>query len=67
MSFIPMISIIVPNFNKAKFVVETLENIKNQSFVKWECIIIDDGSSDNSVKLINDFTFQDNRFRFFIR
>lgn len=43
-----LISIIIPCFNSGQYLIETLESVVHQSYQCWECIIIDDGSSDNS-------------------
>ena len=48
-----MISIILPNFNKQDYILETLESINIQSFHNWECIIVDDNSTDKSIEIIN--------------
>jgi len=53
----PFFSVVIPLYNKEKFVENTLKSVLNQSFKDFEIIIIDDGSSDNSfniVKRIND-------------
>lgn len=44
----PKYSIIVPLYNKAPYVKKALESIVSQTFTDWECIIVDDGSTDNS-------------------
>ena len=44
-----MVSVIIPNYNKSKYVKETILSVLNQDYKDWECIIIDDFSSDNSV------------------
>ena len=49
------ISIIIPLFNKEDFIVQTLESILNQDNKDWECIIVDDGSTDNSLQIVTDF------------
>lgn len=59
----PKVSIVVPCFNKAQFLKETLESIKHQQFTNWECIIVDDGSTDNSSKIIKEFCTEDSRFK----
>lgn len=53
---LPLISIIVPNYNGSKYIVSTIESITNQSYTNWELIIVDDCSSDNSVDLIKKYT-----------
>lgn len=60
----PSISIIVPCFNGESFIKNTINSIKNQTFTEWECIIIDDGSKDNSKQIINNEIEDDNRFCF---
>ena len=49
------ISIIIPNYNKGRFIIETLNSLRNQTYKFWEAIIIDDGSTDNSVEIIKKF------------
>ena len=42
------VSIIIPCYNAAKYLTETINSVKQQTFTNWECILINDGSSDNS-------------------
>lgn len=56
------ISIITPVFNKEKYVNNILLDISKQSFQNFECIIVDDGSTDLSGKLCDDFAAKDDRF-----
>lgn len=58
-----IISIIIPNYNKGLFIGATIESIINNTFQNWELIIIDDGSTDGSIDLIEDFVKKDNRIR----
>ena len=58
---IPEISIIVPVYNVERYVEKCLDSISGQSFKDWECIVVDDGSVDNS-GLICDKYSVDNRF-----
>ena len=51
----PIVSIIVPNFNKSSFILETLTSLKKQSYKYWEAIIIDDNSNDDSIQIIKKF------------
>lgn len=54
-------------YNRANFIVETLKTIQSQTFNDWECLIIDDGGTDNTYKVINPTLKQDKRFKYFLR
>lgn len=58
----PVISIIIATYNRAHLVSEAIESILAQTFKKWECLIIDDGSSDRTEEIIRDFVSKDIRF-----
>ena len=51
----PLVTIIVPLFNKEKYILATLRSISDQTYRNWECIISDDGSSDNSLLLVEQY------------
>ncbi|MCZ4224352.1 glycosyltransferase family 2 protein [Pedobacter rhodius] len=51
----PLVSIIIPTYNYAKLITETLESVLGQSYDAWECIIVDDGSTDNTEDIVKDF------------
>ena len=55
------ISIIIPNYNKADFIGETLNSLISQTYVNWEAIIVDDGSTDDSKKIIEKYADSDKR------
>ena len=57
------ISIIIPVYNKEQYVEVCLESIKKQSFTDYECIIIDDGSSDQSGNICDRISERDTRFK----
>ena len=59
----PEISIIVPVYNMEKYLRECLDSIVDQTFSDWECILVDDGSSDNSGTVCDEYAARDTRFR----
>lgn len=59
------VSIIIPVFNYGFVLEETLQNLLEQTHQYWEAIIVDDGSTDNSREIVEEFTVQDSRFRYF--
>lgn len=61
----PLVSIIVPCYNADKFVESCIDSVMLQTYENWECILINDGSKDNTFDLIKHFESQDNRIRVF--
>ena len=51
----PLVSVIVPLYNKEKYILECLQSVALQDFLNWECIIVDDGSDDASATLVDLF------------
>lgn len=62
-----LISIIIPIYNRAHLLRETLDSIIAQSYTLWECILIDDGSSDDSRTVALSYVKADRRFSFYDR
>ena len=58
-----LVSIIVPCYNSEKYLRYTLESILNQTYKLWECILVDDGSIDNTQEIMKEFRRMDSRFR----
>jgi glycosyltransferase involved in cell wall biosynthesis len=59
----PFFSIIIPVFNISSYLNFCLESILNQVFTDYECILIDDGSTDDSPKICDDYSLKDNRIK----
>ena len=57
------ISIITPCYNAAPYIANTIQSVQNQTILDWEMIIVDDGSSDNSVEIIQKIIAQDSRIK----
>ena len=58
-------SVITASFNYENYIKETIESVQAQSISDWEMIIIDDGSSDNSIETINKYCQLDKRIKLF--
>lgn len=58
-----MISIGIPFYNAEAYLGDAIKSVLAQTFKEWELILIDDGSSDNSLKIANEFEKQDSRIR----
>ncbi|MBZ4036565.1 glycosyltransferase [Flavobacterium sp. 17A] len=63
----PLISIIIPSYNRAYLIAETLNSILLQSYDNWECIVVDDGSTDNTQEVLAEYIKKDNRFQYYKR
>ena len=57
-------TVVMSNFNKAPFLVDSIESVLNQSYDLFQLIIVDDGSTDNSISIINKYASTDGRIRF---
>ncbi|WP_213520195.1 glycosyltransferase [Nonlabens sp.] len=57
------VSVIVPCYNQGEYLDDSLQSVFNQGFENWECIIIDDGSTDNSAVIASQWVAKDHRFK----
>ena len=62
-SLMPRITTITPCYQAEKTIRATLESLQKQTFKDWECIVIDDGSTDSSAEIVEAFAKQDSRIR----
>ncbi|TDX84742.1 glycosyltransferase family 2 protein [Epilithonimonas xixisoli] len=60
----PLISIIVPCYNQGKFLSECLQSVLEQTYQFWECIIVNDGSIDDTEDIAQKWILKDSRFRY---
>jgi glycosyltransferase involved in cell wall biosynthesis len=51
----PLVSVIIPTYNRADLIGETVQSVLDQSYTNWELIIVDDGSTDNTASLIEQY------------
>jgi glycosyltransferase involved in cell wall biosynthesis len=61
----PKISIVIPAYNAEEFLDKTLQSVLCQSYSNWECIIVNDGSSDKTESIGTSYTLVDNRFKIY--
>ena len=60
----PRISVVMPAYNSEKYISEAIESILNQTFTDFEFIILNDGSTDNTAKIISEYAGKDKRIKF---
>lgn len=58
----PRFSVIVPAYNAESTLAETLQHVRYQEFTDWECIVVDDGSTDDTAAVAFSFAEADQRF-----
>jgi len=63
MKEIPFVTIFTPNYNNSKYISETIESVINQDYPNFEYLIIDDSSSDQSWKIIQNYAKKDKRIK----
>ncbi|CAM4074741.1 glycosyltransferase family 2 protein [Gillisia hiemivivida] len=61
----PLVSVIMPAYNSAKFIAESIQSVLHQFHSNWELLIIDDASEDNTVEIIEKFASSDPRIQLF--
>lgn len=62
-----LVSIIIPTYNRAHLIGETLDSIIAQTYTHWECIVVDDGSTDGTKAVVNNYILKDKRFSLYNR
>lgn len=63
----PLVSIIIPVYNRGHIISTTLDSILAQTYTNWECIVVDDISEDNTVEVVKEYCAKDKRFSFYLR
>jgi glycosyltransferase involved in cell wall biosynthesis len=63
----PLVSIITPTYNHEKYIADCIQSVLDQTFLDWELIVVNDGSSDSTAEIVSGFCRQDSRIRLFNR
>jgi glycosyltransferase involved in cell wall biosynthesis len=61
----PLFSVIVATYNRANRITNAVESVLNQDYSKWECLIIDDGSTDDTKAIVDQYVKADKRIKYF--
>lgn len=60
----PLVSVVIPTFNREHLIGETLESVLKQAYTNWECLVVDDGSTDHTRELVEGYMKMDGRFAY---
>jgi glycosyltransferase involved in cell wall biosynthesis len=60
---VPRVSVVTPAYNAAAFVRETIDYVRSQTFEDWELLVVDDGSTDNTAAIVEEYAKRDVRIR----
>ena len=60
----PLVSIIVPCYNQARYLPDALASVASQTYPHWECIIVNDGSLDHTSEVARQWLEKDDRFKY---
>ncbi|WP_026727809.1 glycosyltransferase family 2 protein [Flavobacterium denitrificans] len=61
----PLVTILLATFNRSNLIAETLNSIVSQTYSNWECIVIDDNSTDSTEEIVCEYIKNDNRFSYY--
>ena len=60
----PLVTVIVPTYNYGRFIGQTIESLQSQTYRDWECVIVDDGSTDDTEEVAARLVAEDARVRY---
>lgn len=61
---VDLVSVIMPAYNAEKYIAESIESVIAQTYTNWELIIVDDGSTDNTAKIVSNYVVLDTRIKY---
>lgn len=59
----PLVSIVMPAYNAEKYIASSIESVIQQTYTNWELIVVDDFSTDSTVKIVQNFLLDENRIK----
>ena len=60
-----LVSIIMPAYNSERYIIETISSVQRQSYINWELLVVDDGSTDNTGEIVKKLREKDTRIKLF--
>lgn len=60
----PLVSVVMPTYNYGHFIGETLDSLRAQTYGEWECVVVDDGSTDNTAEIVGAYAASDPRVKY---
>lgn len=63
----PLVSVVIPSYNQAQYLVQAFESLFAQTYPHWEAVVVNDGSTDNTAEVMADFAGKDARIRPFTK
>ncbi len=63
MNSLPLVSVVIPAYNAATFIAETIESVQQQSYEHWEMLVVDDGSTDETAAVVRQYATAEARIR----
>lgn len=62
-----LVSVVIPTYNASNFLIRAIQSVVNQTYKNWELIIVDDGSTDHTRQIVEEFQKKDSRIKYFFQ
>ena len=60
----PLVSVIMPAYNTEKYIGESIQSVRDQTYANWELLVVDDGSTDKTAEIIREHAAEDSRVKY---